>query len=178
MITAVNESQMSRHYPEIEAERLHHLSEEVSRIASSLRQLSTGLAPSRTSDEEPGFQTPEMSEETVAWIIRARRQRSKFLPGDLFAEPAWDILLDLFRSEIVHQRVSVSSLCIAAGVPATTALRYIKAMTKQGLIIRRPDPRDGRRFYLELSPEMSSALRSYFADVSKPAAIKGPHGRR
>ncbi len=47
-------------------------------------------------------------------------------------------------------RVAVSSLCIAAAVPATTALRWIKALTDRGLFVRAADPQDGRRVYIEL----------------------------
>ena len=53
-------------------------------------------------------------------VIRARRLRSRFFPDDLFADPAWDMLLDLLQAEIAQLRVPVSSLCIAASVPATT----------------------------------------------------------
>jgi predicted transcriptional regulator len=63
----------------------------------------------------------------------------------LFADPAWDMLLDLLQAEIAQHRVPVSSLCIAAAVPATTALRWIKTMTDVGLFKRRADPHDGRR---------------------------------
>ena len=62
------------------------------------------------------------------------------------------MLLDLLQAEIAQHRVPVSSLCIAAAVPATTALRWIKTMTDAGLFKRRADPHDGRRVFVELSP--------------------------
>ena len=55
-------------------------------------------------------------------FIRAPRLRSCYFAQDLFADPAWDMLLDLFQAEISQLRVPVSSLCIAAAVPATAAL--------------------------------------------------------
>jgi len=63
----------------------------------------------------------------------------------------------------------VSSLCIAAAVPATTALRWLKTMTDKGLFVRRADPHDGRRVFVELSPATSVAMRRYFADVGQVA---------
>jgi len=36
------------------------------------------------------------------------------------ADPAWDMLLDLTAARAESRAVSVSSLCIAAGVPTTT----------------------------------------------------------
>ena len=79
--------------------------------------------------------------------------------------------LDLLQAEIAQLRVPVSSLCIAAAVPATTALRWIKTMTEQGLFVRRADPHDGRRVFVELAPAASDALRRYFAQVGKPVAV-------
>jgi DNA-binding MarR family transcriptional regulator len=62
-------------------------------------------------------------------------------------------------------------LCIAAAVPATTALRWLKIMVKQGLFTRRADPHDGRRVFVELAPEASKGMRRYFADVGQVAVI-------
>ena len=89
----------------------------------------------------------------------------------MFADPAWDMLLDLLQAEISQLRVPVSSLCIAASVPATTALRWLKMMTQQGIFLRRADPHDGRRVFVELAPSASQALRRYFADTGPVAVI-------
>jgi DNA-binding MarR family transcriptional regulator len=94
-------------------------------------------------------------------IIRARRLRDSYLQGDLFADPAWDMLLDLMAARLEKHRVAVSSLCIAAAVPPTTALRWIKTLTEKGLLVRRADPADGRRVYIELSDEAARALAAY-----------------
>src|SRR3546814_4614981 len=61
------------------------------------------------------------------------------------------MLLDLMAAHLSGQRVSVSSLCIAAAVPATTALRWIRALTAHGLFLRQADPSDGRRVFIALS---------------------------
>lgn len=153
------------------AERLRQLSDEVGRIASTLARLSTNPAVPATSVEMPSTDSPDVSGELVRTIIRARRLRSRFFPEDLFADPAWDMLLDLLQAEIAQLRVPVSSLCIAASVPATTALRWLKTMTEQGLFVRRADPHDGRRVFVELAPQASRALRGYFAEVGKVAVI-------
>jgi hypothetical protein len=154
------------------AERLRQLSDEVSRIASTLARLSTGPEPaSRPSDASTSLPMPEVSADTVHSVIRARRLRSRFFPEGLFADPAWDMLLDLLQAEIAQLRVPVSSLCIAAAVPPTTALRWLKTMTEEGLFVRRSDPHDGRRVFVELAPQASQALRRYFAEVGTPAVI-------
>lgn len=154
------------------AERLRQLSEEVSRIASTLARLSTGPSDNRPAVQQlPMTDLPPLSADTIRQIIRARRLRARFFAEELFADPAWDMMLDLLQAEIAQLRVPVSSLCIAAAVPATTALRWLKALVTQGLFIRRPDPHDGRRVYVELAADASHALRSYFAEVGQIAVI-------
>jgi hypothetical protein len=154
------------------AERLRQLSEEVSRIASTLARLSTGPgAPVRPVEQSTAGDIPPLSVETVRSVIRARRLRARYFRDELFADPAWDMLLDLLQAEIAQLRVPVSSLCIAAAVPATTALRWLKTMVSQGIFIRRADPHDGRRVFVELAPEASQALRRFFGEVGQVAVI-------
>lgn len=150
------------------AARLRQLSEEVSRIANTLARLSGDTATTARQgipDAAVTGDLPPVPAELVRAIIRARRTRAKYLPADLFADPAWDMLLDLLQAEIVQHRVPVSSLCLAAAVPATTALRWIKSMTERGLLTRRPDPHDARRVFMEMTPSTSLALRRFFAEV-------------
>jgi DNA-binding MarR family transcriptional regulator len=154
------------------AEQLRQLSEEVNRIATMLARLSAGpdQSPRPVAQPDEG-EAPAVSVETVRGVIRARRLRSRFFSEDLFADPAWDMLLDLLQAELSHLRVPVSSLCIAAAVPATTALRWLKTMVADGLFIRRSDPHDGRRVFVELAPDTRNALNRYFAEVDRVAAI-------
>ncbi len=141
------------------AARLRQLSDEMGRIAATLARLSTGPGSPAVKPVEGKEETPDVDIETVRAVIRARRLRSRFFSEELFADPAWDMLLDLLQAEIAQLRVPVSSLCIAASVPATTALRWIKTMTEQGMFVRRADPHDGRRVFVELAPAASDAMR-------------------
>jgi hypothetical protein len=154
------------------AARLRQLSDEVSRIAATLARLSTGpQAQPRRAEPAQAADVPEISAETVRAVIRARRLRARYFPEELFADPAWDMLLDLLQAELSHLRVPVSSLCIAAAVPATTALRWLKTMVQEKLFVRRADPHDGRRVFVELAPETSMALRRYFAELGPPSVV-------
>ena len=106
-----------------------------------------------------------------AWrVLRARRLRDRFLGKGLFEDPAWDMLLDLYASRLEGRRVSVSSLCIAAAVPPTTALRWIKMLTDAGLFVRRADPTDGRRVFVELGADAAAAMRGYLRAVRRDQA--------
>ena len=155
------------------AVRLRQLSDEVGRIAVSLARLSTvpeGADRPALAGRELA-QVPQLEGEKVRAVIRARRLRARYFNEELFADPAWDMLLDLLQAEIAQHRVPVSSLCIAAAVPPTTALRWIKTMTDAGLFRRRADPHDGRRIFVELSPDASSAMRQYFAEAGEVAGL-------
>ena len=155
------------------AVRLRQLSDEMGRIAATLARLSSTpdeTAPAVLRLIEPPKDAPPLSVDVVRAVIRSRRLRARFFTEELFADPAWDMLLDLIQAELAQHRVPVSSLCIAAAVPATTALRWIKSMTDAGLFVRRADPHDGRRVFVELSPQASAAMRGYFAELGKAAA--------
>jgi DNA-binding MarR family transcriptional regulator len=136
-----------------------------------LARLSAVPGTSRSAESVIPPDVPPLSADPVRNVIRARRLRARYFAEDLFADPAWDMLLDLLQAEIAQLRVPVSSLCIAAAVPATTALRWLKTMVAKGIFIRRADPHDGRRVFVELAPETSQALRRYFAEVGHVAVI-------
>ena len=101
----------------------------------------------------------------VRSIIRGRRARESYFPPDLFADPAWDILLDLTAARLEGRRICVSSLTVAAAVPATTALRWIKTMTESGILIRRPDPSDARRCFVDLSDDTFENMLAYLGTI-------------
>lgn len=106
----------------------------------------------------------------VRRIIRQRQLRARFFDGDLFADPAWDILLDLTAARAEHARVSVTSLCIASGVPPTTALRWISQMVETGLLERIEDEVDRRRAFITLTDKAAEAMARYFAELGAAGA--------
>lgn len=155
---------MTAHKTDVEAEQLLHLRQEITRIAGALAELSMEMSPASECDER-GTNAPDVSAQSVEAFIRTRRQRARYLPADLFADPAWDMMLDLLRSEIRGADVTVSDLSLAACVPNSTGLRWIAAMVARGLFVRERDLKDSRRVFIKLSPEVSAALRRYFVEV-------------
>lgn len=105
----------------------------------------------------------------VRRIIRQRQLRARFFDGNLFADPAWDMLLDLTAARAEHIRVSVTSLCIASGVPPTTALRWIGQLTDAGLFERVEDDTDRRRAFIALTDRAADAMARYFAKLGREA---------
>ena len=78
------------------------------------------------------------------------------------------MLLELYDADFTGRRISVSSLCFASGVPQTTALRWIKVLEREGQIKRTPDPRDGRRYFVELTESARTALDRTFVPLNLP----------
>lgn len=87
-----------------------------------------------------------------------RRRRDRHLPGDLFGEPTWDILLDLYVATREDRPVPTTSACIGANVPPTTALRWLRILEARGLVEREEDNRDGRRTFVRLSSRGLAAM--------------------
>jgi hypothetical protein len=153
-----------------EAARLRYLSDEVGRIAAALARLSgAALAPGNPGDLRASEAADVADAGEIARIVRARTLRGRHFDPALFADPAWDMLLDLTGARIARKPVAVSSLCIAAAVPATTVLRWIRMLTDAGLFVRNADPHDGRRVYIDLSDAAAAAMRAYLAALRAPA---------
>lgn len=99
-------------------------------------------------------------------LYSARRQRDRILGLKLFSEPAWDILLDLFIQGEEGRQVSVSSLCIAACAPTSTALRWIGIVEQEGLLERFADSRDARRTFIRLTRTGREKMLAYLISIS------------
>ena len=93
-------------------------------------------------------------------LIEIAKRRSRLVAdANLFADPAWFILLDLFVRQHSGLDTGVSSACHASFSPVTTALRHITILTERNIIVRRFDPRDQRRVYLELTDETKQEIQ-------------------
>lgn len=97
--------------------------------------------------------------------IAERKCIGKYLDIATFANPAWDMLLDLYRAALSRQKISISSLALASNVPPTTARRCIRTLIKAQLITRQPDPTDGRRIYLTITASGCAALDQIFDEI-------------
>ena len=102
-------------------------------------------------------------------ILKARAARSAFFETELFADPAWDMILDLALARVEGRRISVTSLCSASGVPHTTALRWISQMVEDGIFVRTEDDQDKRRALITLSDEAAAKAARYFQHIQRAA---------
>ena len=142
-------------------ERLILLSNEESIAKSPQIENTIGLSK-RYDDRDELFLA-----EIARSFYKIRSARSQFLPADLFAEPAWDILLDLVIQRSLGRRVSITSLCIASGVPPTTALRWVSMLIENGLVVRIESDQDRRKAYIALTEKGLRAMRSILIDADR-----------
>lgn len=93
---------------------------------------------------------------------KLRHERKMLFQKPIFADPAWDILIDLFSAEGEGKRVSVTSACAAADVPATTALRWLGVMEREGLIERHAAGEGRRGSFLRITPAARDRVATWF----------------
>jgi DNA-binding MarR family transcriptional regulator len=98
-------------------------------------------------------------------MLSLRQRRSELFPELRIVDAGWVILLDLLVQTSRGRQVSMESACQASGAPSTTALRHLTELIKQGVLVRTPDPDDGRRHFIGLSPETRERLERYLQAV-------------
>jgi DNA-binding MarR family transcriptional regulator len=143
--------------------RLKALSEEAAQLASALATDPPAAAAGR-GGRKGRANSPE---EALRLLVEIRRMRFRQFESDLSANPGWDLLLDLMSAHLAGRQVPVSSACVAAGVPATTALRLVNGLVEAGFIRRRPDPNDGRRVLVDLTEDGRRRMDVFLRSVAR-----------
>lgn len=103
--------------------------------------------------------------EILTQIIRARRRRADFLSGELFADPAWDILLELSLARAQDRNATTADLVRASQVGESTALRWIEKLENDGWIRRESDSADCTSNLFDLSPKAAAPLQAWIRDL-------------
>lgn len=153
--------------PEAEGD-LSPIADQLVAIAGHLRKAALEAAPAvprrRATDHA---MTPQQRHLMIARHIYTSRRRRASIFGnhDLFGEPAWDMLLDLYIAYAEGKSVSVSSACIGSAAPATTGLRWLGILADEGLVVRENDPADQRRVMVRLTAHGIVAMERFFETV-------------
>lgn len=113
--------------------------------AARASKADTSEGPKASSDEV------QRARAEAGKLLKVRRRRERLLGSQLFGDPAWDILLDLFIQRLDGRAATVTSACIGSGAPQTTALRYLTSLIEHGIVVRRASLDDRRVQYVELS---------------------------
>ena len=139
-------------------------------LHKTIRELAQRVAELEARAAEDGSEPPSLgfSDDKLATIAtsiyRTRQNRTRYFEPSLFAEPAWDMLLDLFINKVRGARISTSSLCLAAGVPQATGLRWIGLLNDQGLLRRQRAPDDARLMLIDITPKAFQLMRRCLSD--------------
>jgi DNA-binding MarR family transcriptional regulator len=103
--------------------------------------------------------------ELACGIHNCRLERRRYFPEQLFADPAWDMILALYCAHGRGERLSITSLGYSVGLPQATAARWIASLRRAGLIEQQQDERDGRRKFLQLSALAQENVTSWLERV-------------
>jgi CheY-like chemotaxis protein/DNA-binding MarR family transcriptional regulator len=127
------------------------------------RQLGQSLPPVALARQTVAEKGPSDRKRSALNDLRGiRRVRSKYFPSELFSDPCWEMLLDLYDARLAGAEVTVTSLGVASGVPATTALRRMETLQGHGLIERISDADDKRRIIIRLTEHGLEAVEQFF----------------
>ena len=137
------------------------------RVPKTTLPLAPSSATSRIASSLLGWPCPPplgdgLLLDAVDAAMRARALRRDHVPAELLLDPAWDMLLELFRAEVSDRQATASNLAKAAGVTTSSGLRWIDALVAKGLCVC-GDRTDDGRMTVNLSPRGSAELHAYFA---------------
>jgi CheY-like chemotaxis protein/DNA-binding MarR family transcriptional regulator len=108
---------------------------------------------------------------TVDSLRAVRKIRSKTFPSELFSDPRWEMLLDLYDAALAHKDVSVTKLAVGSTASVTTAWRRLSALVDHGLVERVEDLTDRRRVIVKLSDRGQKAAEEFFDTYSRHAGV-------
>lgn len=157
---------MSQNQLRAKARRLIAAANELLAIAHELELSDGGNGLDEAIPSHNAKDSPAWAEVARSTYQERRRRGEIFNDPTLFGEPAWDILLDLFIAAKERKRLPVTSACIGAAVPATTALRWLTVLEDKGLILRENDTADARRVFVRLSTDGYEKMITYFSHVA------------
>jgi hypothetical protein len=136
-------------------ENLHQL---LAELLHRVSELEMKAAEAGQGPPSLGFSDDKLAALAVS-IYRMRQHRQAYFDAALFAEPAWDMMLDLFINQVRGARVSTTSLCLAAGVPHATGIRWIRTLREHDLLRRFRAPDDARLMLIEITSKGYQLMR-------------------
>jgi hypothetical protein len=111
---------------------------------------------------KPPFQLRYVAEREIS----LKKLRATYFPDEVLEDAGWNILIDLFLQQQLDRDVSITSSCLASGVPPTTALRWIDVLEGEGMIVREDDASDKRRRFVRLTDRAYNAMAEYLSMVA------------
>lgn len=109
-------------------------------------------------------------------ILAARKFMGRAFGSDLFADPAGEMLLDLYVREHDGITTSITTIWNASNAAYGTARRSLSIMERRGLIALTPDTQDGRRTLVLLTGDARAQIQACL-DIMLGRSATGQGGR-
>jgi DNA-binding MarR family transcriptional regulator len=99
-----------------------------------------------------------LTEDHILSVLLVRRARSAILGEQLFSDPAWDILLELYAARLGEREVSLEDVARAIDTPESTVTRWVRALEERGLVHSRIDLDEAHEVWISLTDEGADKL--------------------
>ena len=97
-----------------------------------------------------------VTEDHVLSILAARRGREASFGRELFADPAWDIMLELYAAKLGDRRMTLLDIARLIDIPPSTITRWLAALERRGMVA---SSTQAGRDWVDLSEEGIAAMR-------------------
>lgn len=147
---------------------------DVREAARLLRLLSSAVA--EQSGQVAGGQEPTSRDELILRariVLNSRRRRTQYFNRAMFGEPAWEVLLALYITELSEGPQSIGRIADWIRAPLTTVARWIDYLEKERLISREAHPNDKRVIVIRLSEKGRELMDAYLDAMPWAPAEQG-----
>jgi DNA-binding MarR family transcriptional regulator len=121
--------------------------------------LASGVDPKETPSNQL---SPEALLERAQSMLRVRRAREQLFCRSMFGEPAFDLLLCLYARS-GKQETSLTSLARTAGIPNSSAMRWIRYLADKRLVELTNSSLDRRAICVQLTPPGRAVMDEFLA---------------
>ena len=136
--------------------------EDLHRLLGKLRTLDATAGAAHDA-ETPDSERSRLEQKARA-LLESRRRRVAIFGPQMFAEPAWDMLLLLYLSG-GGRRQTQTNLGELSGATRSTAMRWIDYLACRDLIRREEHPTDKRRNFVSLTEKGRHLLDLYLSET-------------
>jgi hypothetical protein len=118
-------------------DELLNRAQEAEELAHYLLDFASKLRSQPSAGEQPRLFWPESRgamSKAVAGILTLRNRRAKHIDASLFGEPAWDMLLTLFKAHLSQTDLTVEQVCKSGCPYETTSRRWLAVLVDHCLV--------------------------------------------
>lgn len=106
-------------------------------------------------------------EDLIGWIMGIRRKRAQLFGDDLFSDPAWEILLELYSARLERRTLTLDKM--ASGSPVSTLTRWAGVLERRGLVACMRDPFSPSIVRIELDEQAALRMAELFRTPPPPS---------